>query len=162
MNKDILCIYYSRTGKTKQAMEDIASALDCEVVEIRDRVERDGAIGALRCAFDAVRKRTRPVEPFQTQRDLSMYKLVIVGTPVWAGRCSSIVRSFLKRRSYELNDVAYVTTRGSEEADKDVFRQMDLCANKEHVAEVSLRVGSAGYYFWRDSFIKTITDLYGE
>lgn len=162
MNEKILCIYYSRTGKTKQAMEEIAEALDCEIVGIRDRVDRSGAIGWLRCGFDAVRKRTRPLERFTTQRDLSAYRLVIVGTPVWAGRCSSVVRSFLKRHAYELGDVAYVATRASEEVDKEVFRQMDRCVNKERVAEVSLRSGSAGYHFWRDSFIKTIADLYGE
>ena len=33
---DILCIYYSRTGTTKKAMEEIASALDAELVELRD------------------------------------------------------------------------------------------------------------------------------
>ena len=42
-------------------------------------------------------------------------------------------------------------------------RLVAVCdVDKERVAEVSLRVGSAGYFFWRDSFIKTITDLYGE
>ena len=162
MNDKILCVYYSRTGKTKQAMEEIAQALDCEIVEIRDRIDRSGLRGWLRCGLDAVRKRTRPLERYTTRQDLAAYQLVIIGTPVWAGRCSSIVRAFLKRRAYELNDVAYVTTRASEETNKDVFRQMDRCANKERVAEVSLRVGSAGYFFWRDSFIKTITDLYGE
>ena len=29
--KDILCIYYSRTGNTKKAMEEIAEALDAEI-----------------------------------------------------------------------------------------------------------------------------------
>ena len=33
---DILCIYYSRTGHTKQAMEEIARALGAEAVELRD------------------------------------------------------------------------------------------------------------------------------
>ena len=36
MNKDILCLYYSRTGHTKFAMEEIAAALDCECVEMRE------------------------------------------------------------------------------------------------------------------------------
>ena len=57
MNKDILCLYYSRTGHTKFAMEEIAAALDCECVEMRDRVDRDGAIGWLRCGLDAGRSR---------------------------------------------------------------------------------------------------------
>ena len=66
MNKDILCLYYSRTGHTKFAMEEIAAALDCECVEMRDRVD--------------------------------------------------------------------------------------------HVADVSLRIGSAGYHFWRDEFIRNVTN----
>ena len=31
---DILCIYYSRTGNTKKAMEEIAAALDAELAEL--------------------------------------------------------------------------------------------------------------------------------
>ena len=46
---DILCIYYSRTGHTKQAMEEVAQALGAETVELRDGVNRSGARGWLRC-----------------------------------------------------------------------------------------------------------------
>lgn len=162
MNRNILCVYYSRTGKTKQAMEEIAEALDCEVVGIHDKVDRSGFVGALRCAFDAVRKRTRSVEKVETARNLGDYKLVIVGTPIWAGRCSSVMRSFLKRRAYELQDVAYVITRASEEPYKSVYDQMDGFIGRAHVAEVSLCLRSQGYHFWRDSFIKTVSDLYKE
>ena len=108
MNKDILCLYYSRTGHTKFAMEEIAAALDCECVEMRDRVDRDGAIGWLRCGLDAMRRRTRAMEPFDTRRALQDYRLVILGTPIWAGRCSSIARGFLKRRGLEVQNIAYV------------------------------------------------------
>ncbi len=163
MNNKILCVYYSRSGKTKQAMQEIAEALDCEVVEIHDKVDRSGFFGWLRCGFDAMRKRTRPVEKPATQRNLGDYKLVIVATPVWAGRCSSVMRSFLKRRAYELQDVAYVITRASEEPYKSVFDQMDsFLDGRKRVAEVSLCLSSQGYHFWRDSFIKTVSDLYGE
>ena len=162
MNRNILCVYYSRTGNTKQAMEEIAEMLDCEVVGITDKVNRSGFFGWLRCGFDAMRKRTRPVEKPVTERALGDYKLVIVGTPVWAGRCSSVMRSFLKRRAYEMKDIAYVITRASEEPYKSVYDQMDGFIGRDHVAEVSLCLKSQGYHFWRDSFIKTVTDLYGE
>ena len=39
---DILCIYYSRTGNTKKAVEKIARELDAEVLELRDGVDRSG------------------------------------------------------------------------------------------------------------------------
>ena len=38
---DILCIYYSRTGNTKKAMEEIAAALDAELAELRDNEDVD-------------------------------------------------------------------------------------------------------------------------
>lgn len=34
--RDILCMYYSRTGATRQAMTEIAQALDAELVELTD------------------------------------------------------------------------------------------------------------------------------
>ena len=95
---DILCIYYSRTGNTKKAMEEIAAALDAELAELRDNADRSGWRGWLRCGLDAMRKDTRPVAPLETARPLGDYRLVILGTPVWAGRSSAVMRSFLKDR----------------------------------------------------------------
>ena len=65
--KDVLCIYYSRTGNTKKAMEEIAGELGAEVVELRDGADRTGWRGWLRCGLDAMRKTTQPLEPFETQ-----------------------------------------------------------------------------------------------
>ena len=159
MNQDILCIYYSRTGRTAQTMKEISTALGCECVEVRDRVKRGGAVGWLRCGLDAMRKRTRAITRVQPKRQLWEYKLVILGTPVWAGRCSSVMRGLLKRRGYEMGDVAYVLTHGSDEPYRAVFDQMDLYLKKPRVADVSLRPGSTGYVFWRDQFIKACADF---
>ena len=45
---DVLCIYYSRTGKTRQAMEEVAQALGAELVEITDGQDRSGFKGFMR------------------------------------------------------------------------------------------------------------------
>ena len=114
MNKDILCLYYSRTGHTKFAMEEIAAALDCECVEMRDRVDRDGAIGWLRCGLDAMRRRTRAMEPFDTRRALQDYRLVILGTPIWAGRSTvSVEATFCAIRSSSACTCSSVTLTSS-------------------------------------------------
>lgn len=156
MNDKIICICYSRTGKTGKVMTEIASALDCELVFICDRVNRQGKLGALRCGLDAMRVRTKPINRIHPKRALSEYELVILGTPVWAGRCSSVMRGFLKRRGYELHDVAYVITHASEAPYRAVFDQMDSFLLKPRIAEVSFRPGTAGYVFWRDQFLKTV------
>ena len=160
--RDILCMYYSRTGATRQAMTEIAQALDAELVELTDGVDRSGARGYLRSGMDAMRRATLPLAPYETERPLSEYRLVILGTPVWAGRCSSVIRGFLKRRGYEIQNAAYLITHKSEQDYKDVFRQMDLYLQTPHVAEVSLCPDSAGYHFWRDQFVKACSDFIAE
>lgn len=151
---DILCIYYSRTGKTKQTMTEISDALGGELVEIRDRVERAGTKGAIRCGLDAVRKKTSPVLPFETQRPLSSYRLVILGTPVWAGRCSAVMRSFLKEFGPQLHDVSYLLTRGLETKYEEVYTQMDHYLNVPHRTAISLQCNSVGYHFWQNEFLR--------
>ncbi len=155
---NILCMYYSRTGNTKSVVEEMARELGAEVVELRDGVERRGFFGALRCGRDAMRRTTDPLLPFQTERPLSQYKLVIVGSPVWAGRCSSIVRGFLKKYGKELRKTAFVLTRSSEDKSEETFEQMDYYAPCGHAAAVSLRLGSVGYPFWREEFMRQVRE----
>ena len=156
---DILCIYYSRTGSTRAAMEEIARALDAELVELRDGVNRSGAGGWLRCGMDAMRRTCPPVKKPETQRPLSDYRLVIIGSPVWAGRCSSVARSFLKQYGKELRNAAYVLLRGSEDKNEEVYDQMDLYVPCGHQAAVSLRSGSVGYAFWQEEFLRQVRDF---
>ena len=153
---DILCLYYSRTGKTKPAMEEVALALDAEIVGIQDEINRGGTMGFLMSALGAVRKNTHRLKRFETDKPLQEYRLVILGTPVWAGRCSAVMRGFLKRRGLELPDTAYVVTRSSDQRCEDVFRQMDLYTAKPHVLDVSLRSKAVGYHFWLNQFVKSV------
>ena len=156
---DVLCIYYSRTGNTKSTMEEIAQVLDAELVELWDGVARGGWQGWLRCGLDAMRKNTRSVKKLETKRPLGDYRLVIVGSPVWAGRCSCVVRSFLKEYGKTLQNTAYIITRSSEDKSEEVFEQMDLYTPCGHCAAVSLRNGSVGYAFWQEEFLRQVREF---
>jgi len=156
---DVLCIYYSRTGNTKKAMEEIGAELGAEMVELHDTADRGGWRGLIRCGMDAVRKTLEPVSHFETERSLGEYRLVIVGTPVWAGRCSSVVRSFLKDYGGSMGRVAYVLTRGGESRYEEVYEQMDRYVPSHHAAAISLRSGSVGYYFWQEEFLRAVRAL---
>ena len=91
---NILCIYYSRTGNTRDTMTEMAKALGAELVEIRDGVERGGIGGWLRCGLDAMSRTVPPVSAFETEQPLSQYRLVILGTPVWAGGAPASCAAF--------------------------------------------------------------------
>ena len=81
---------------------------------------------------------------------------MIIGTPVWAGRCSAPVRSFLRDYGQQLRRTAYVITRASDVRYEEVFEQMDLYVREPHAAAVTIRPGSVGAEFWRDSFLASI------
>ena len=155
---DILCIYYSRTGNTRDTMTEMAKALGAELVEIRDGVERGGIGGWLRCGLDAMSRTVPPVSTFETEKPLSQYRLVILGTPVWAGRCSSVMRSFLKKHGRKLGAAAYVLLRGSEDKNEEIYDQMDALTPCGHCAAVSLRRGSVGYAFWQEDFLRQVRE----
>ena len=63
--RDVLCIYYSRTGNTKRVMETIAKEMDAELLALTDGVERSGLRGWLRSGMDAMRKDCPDVLPFE-------------------------------------------------------------------------------------------------
>ena len=135
---------------------EIADAVGAEIVAIDDGADRNGWRGRLRAGKDAMRRTTAPLKPFTTQRNIEDYKLVIVGTPVWGGRCSSPIRGLLKRRGLEMSRVGYVLTRSSNRRCESVYDQMDLYTAEKHILEVSLQPGSVGYTFWRDKFISDV------
>ena len=151
---DILCMYSTRTGNTKAAMEELAMVLDAELVELSDGVDRSGAKGFLRSGMDAMRRTVAPLQPFETKKPLANYKLVILGTPVWAGRCSSVIRGFLKEKGYLLTNVSYVLLRGGNGKCEEVYQQMDKYLSQPHRTAVSLRAGSVGYHFWQEEFLR--------
>ncbi len=158
---DVLCVYYSRSGNTKAAMEEVARALDAELVALDDGVDRSGLRGYLRSGRDAMRKATRALAPVETEKALSDYRLIIIGTPVWAGRCASPVRGYLKRRGLEMDRVAYLLTRSSATRYESVYHQMDMYTAQPHLFEVSLQPGSEGYDFWKEQFIGDVKRYLG-
>ena len=116
-------------------------------------------IGNLRSGMDAMKLSTKPLNPFETARPLEEYKLVIVGSPVWAGRCASPIRALLKRRGLEMENVAYVVTRSTTQRSEEVYDQMDMYTGQAHRLAVSLRPDSEGYEFWRNDFIQNVRRL---
>ena len=123
---NILCVFFSRTGRTAKLVREIAQEIDCEVVRLDDGVNRKGLSGWLLSGLQAVSRKVPPVKEPETKLKLRKYDLVILATPVWAGRCSAPMRSFLQQFGDDLHRVAYVITRSSGVRYEGVFEQMDL------------------------------------
>jgi len=152
----VLCVYYTRTGHTREIFDKISKELNADVVELQDDRRRHGIRGYLNCAMDAVRHASYPLFPVETKQPINTYDLVVLGTPVWAGRCSSLLRSFLKGYGMQLRDVALVVNRSSSSRYEDIMNQVDLYLPQHVSICASIRYGDVGCDFWVDDFIRRV------
>lgn len=159
---NILCVYYSRTGRTEKLIREITAELDCETVKLEDGVRRGGVFGWLRSGRQAMARKVPPVKKPETKLPLKEYDLVIIATPVWAGRCSAPTRSFLLQFGEELKRVAYVITRASNVRYEEVFEQMDMYVRQPRVCAVTIQPDSIGSDFWRNEFLNAVRGINGE
>lgn len=105
-----LVVYYSLTGHTRQIAEAIAAAHDADLEVIQDTFNRDTGLGRIRSAIEGLLGLRSSITP--PKYDLSVYDLVVVGTPVWAARLSSPVRAYLSQQRASLERVAFFCTQG--------------------------------------------------
>ncbi len=118
-----LVAYYSRTGNTKKIAEQIAKELKADIDEIKDNTNRDGLLNLAKSIFHAIaRKETK----IKTKKDPSKYDLVIIGTPVWAGRETPAVRTYLRKNKFK--KAAFFCTCGSRQGKS--FRNMQRLSKK--------------------------------
>jgi flavodoxin len=106
-----LVLYYSRSGHTRKAAEEIATALGADIEELKDNSNRGGPIGFLKSGREARAGATVTLEPLS--HDPSAYDVVVVGTPVWASTMSSPVRTLLSGDAVREVKVAWFCTAGA-------------------------------------------------
>ena len=130
----VLVIYYSRTGHTKTVAEALATALQCDKEEIVDTKKRSGTLGYIRSGRDATQGSLTVIEDIRST--VSEYDLVIIGTPVWAGRVSTPVRTFIHQyKNFE--KVAFFSTQDGKDAGK-AFTEMETLCGMTPVSVLSI------------------------
>lgn len=130
-----LVVYYSRTGTTKKVAEFISSKLNCDLEEIVDVKSRKGVVGWLRSGMEATTNKNASIN--ESKYDLASYDLVIVGTPIWNGRISSPMRTYLNQNKDGLRRVGFFCTHlGS---DQKAFLEMESKFGKKLIAEISIK-----------------------
>lgn len=112
-SKQVLVVYYSRTGNTARVAKDVATRLGADIEGLRDMQHGPGFFGQVAGAFRALRQ--TPARIGTLQYDPRDYALTIVGTPVWVGQMSPAVRAYLQSVKDRLRTVAFFVT--SEDTD---------------------------------------------
>ncbi len=89
----IALVYFSRTGNAKIIAELLKDKLvknnaECDVIEVIPEKKR----GFFRSIFAGLKQKPLPIK--NGSIDLSEYKNIIAGAPIWAGRPSPYIKSF--------------------------------------------------------------------
>lgn len=103
-----LLVYYSRTGNTKIACEALQKELGCDIIEIKDLTNRKGRWGYYTAAFGSIFGTHTKIDP--DTFDFAPYTTVIVGSPIWAGKPSAAIRTFIAENRFDGKRVVPVFT----------------------------------------------------
>ncbi len=105
---EILVVYYSRTGSTRNAAEELAKYLECDLAEIISKKKFRGPLGWIAGGKLAMNEVSVDIiEPDKKPQD---YKLVVVCSPVWASNITPPVRTYLYNNKDKFNKVSYLLT----------------------------------------------------
>jgi hypothetical protein len=127
---------YSRTGNTRAVGLAIASAIGADFDLVVSREPRHGALGYLRCNYDAMFARQSDIA--RPTREVVDYDLVIVGSPTWGSSLSSPVRTYLTRYASWLHPVAFFVTCSGHGGQRAID-QMCAIAGRDPVATLVVR-----------------------
>ncbi|MBR4447952.1 flavodoxin [Methanobrevibacter sp.] len=122
-----LVAYYSRTNVTKKLAEDIAKKTNADIEEIIPKVNYQGKLGFMRGGKHALSEKIIDIENMKF--DPADYDVVYIGSPIWAGKTSAPVISYLKQNEGKFSNVKFFMTAGSPDFEK-AFEQMEKFSAK--------------------------------
>ena len=131
-----LVVFYSRTGITRRAAEQLAGIMRADIEELVDLKNRSGFWGYRRACKDALRKRLTEYRP--TLSDPGRYDLIVLATPVWAMTMAPAVRTYLEEHSPSISRAGFLCTMGGS-GTKRTFRQMAAVLGKPPIATLAIK-----------------------
>ncbi len=151
-----LCLYYTRTNKTKEVMANIAKITGGDVAEYTDGKDRSGFSGYVGACFATVNNTISKVS-VKGGIDLKGYDRVIIGMPVWVEGPCAVGRALIKKLGGAMpSEVYYVVTHMSKFDYAAKIKAMDKLLGKPSAGYVSIRTKNNDYIKDSAAFAKTL------
>ena len=146
----VLLVYYSRAGHVRRLGQAIAQELErsgiaCDQEEILDVRPRNGLLGYIRSVWDSVFQLRTETQAASSRgfRDPSLYEMVLVGSPVWAGNLATPVGSYLSDTRGKISDFGFFLSYGGSGPGK-TFERMEYLCGVGPVDRLAIREGDLG------------------
>ena len=132
-------VYYSMSGNCEMIADKVAEAIGADVLRVEPKVAYPdhGAAKFLRGGASALKKDEPPLAPYEF--DAAGYDRVILGMPVWAGRVTPPLRTFVVENADALRGkriAAFVCSSGGAD-DKPLERLRELLGIERFEATAS-------------------------
>ena len=140
-----LCLYYTRTNTTKNAMEHLAKLLGADLAEYTDKKDRSGILGYIGACFVTQKS---AVSKISIKEDIKLddYDRVIIGMPTWVEGPCAIGRAFIEKYKAQLpNDVYYAVTHMGKAGYEKKIKAMDNILGRSSAGQISLRTKGHDY-----------------
>ena len=135
----ILYAGYSRTGATERALLMFRDKMGEQGRYIPIHTEKE-KIGFAAAGFQSIRRKSAKIKLVSPAPNMAEYDLVVLGTPIWAGRISSPLRAFL-RQNTGAKRVIVIATRQSAKDDGDrPFDEVDELTGVPRLADIAICV----------------------
>lgn len=95
--------------------EQIAQQLDADLCEVIDKNHKKGKMLYIKGGAAAMREKLTDIT---IDKNIDDFDLVIVGSPVWAGKIAPAIRTFLVSNSLSEKQVAFFVSIGGDKPEK--------------------------------------------
>jgi flavodoxin len=137
----VLVVYFSRTGVTERLAAQLAASLGAGLESVKPVEPYAGRGGYLKAIWHSLRRRAPAVD---CERDPADYSVVIIGSPVWAGRLSAPMRSYLTRFRGRIGHMAAFWVSGSGQGYSGVRSEIEQLTGQALLATASFSEREAG------------------
>lgn len=112
-----LVVYFSLTGSTEFVAKIISEQLDADLCEVIDRKHKKGKLIYLKGGSAAFREKLTKIE---VDKSIENYDFIIVGSPIWAGKITPAIRTFLSQNDFTQKKGAFFITLGGDKPEKSI------------------------------------------
>jgi hypothetical protein len=134
--KDVLVVFYTRTGNSEKLADEVSIKLHGDVDEIKTENKYQGFSGFIRAGFRSVRKKT---DEINYKKDPSKYKIVVIVSPIWASNIPPAVRAYIEENKDSLVRYGLIINGALKDNKSAYDKYMEILPNpiSEYVAESS-------------------------
>ena len=129
--KNVLIVYYSRSGHTEKVVTKLAEILGADVEKLVDLKNRQGILGFIIGGKDASFKKLTYIDP--VKYDAQDYELVIFATPTWASAAVPSVRTYIKQNEGKFNNTAFIVSQGGR-CNGKIYKDLETLTGKVPLA----------------------------